>query len=73
MKLVTFERGGRTSYGAVRDGGIVDLGARLGQDAPALIRRAAFTTLEPGDMDPHRHTQRRPLQPAEVAGARRPG
>ncbi|MBO0763070.1 MAG: fumarylacetoacetate hydrolase family protein [Hyphomicrobiaceae bacterium] len=36
MKLITFERGGRTSYGAVKDGGVVDLGARLRQ-APALI------------------------------------
>ena len=37
MKLITFQRAGRTSYGAVKDGGIVDLGARLGRDAPALI------------------------------------
>ena len=37
MKLITFERAGRTSYGAVKDGGIVDLGARLGRDAPGLI------------------------------------
>jgi 2-keto-4-pentenoate hydratase/2-oxohepta-3-ene-1,7-dioic acid hydratase in catechol pathway len=36
MKLITFERDGRTSYGAVVDGGIVDLGARLGGDAPTL-------------------------------------
>jgi 2-keto-4-pentenoate hydratase/2-oxohepta-3-ene-1,7-dioic acid hydratase in catechol pathway len=37
MKLITFARAGRTSYGAVTDGGVVDLGARLGADAPALI------------------------------------
>ncbi len=37
MKLITFERAGRTSYGAVKDGGIVDLGARLGRAAPGLI------------------------------------
>jgi 2-keto-4-pentenoate hydratase/2-oxohepta-3-ene-1,7-dioic acid hydratase in catechol pathway len=37
MKLVTFEADGRRSYGAVTDGGIVDLGARLGREAPALI------------------------------------
>ena len=37
MQLITFERAGRTSYGAVGPGGIVDLGARLGPDAPTLI------------------------------------
>ena len=37
MKLITFERAGRTSYGAVGHGGIVDLGARLGRDAPTLL------------------------------------
>ena len=37
MKLISFERAGRASYGAVKDGGVVDLGARLGRDAPALI------------------------------------
>jgi 2-keto-4-pentenoate hydratase/2-oxohepta-3-ene-1,7-dioic acid hydratase in catechol pathway len=37
MKLVTFERAGRTSYGAVGHGGIVDLGARLGREAPTLL------------------------------------
>ena len=36
MKLMTFERDGRTGYGVVVDGGIVDLGARLGRDAPTL-------------------------------------
>jgi 2-keto-4-pentenoate hydratase/2-oxohepta-3-ene-1,7-dioic acid hydratase in catechol pathway len=37
MKLITFERAGRTSYGAVKDGAVVDLGARLGPAAPGLI------------------------------------
>jgi 2-keto-4-pentenoate hydratase/2-oxohepta-3-ene-1,7-dioic acid hydratase in catechol pathway len=37
MKLISFEADGRRSYGAVTDGGIVDLGARLGLEAPALI------------------------------------
>jgi 2-keto-4-pentenoate hydratase/2-oxohepta-3-ene-1,7-dioic acid hydratase in catechol pathway len=37
MKLITFQRAGRASYGAVKDGGVVDLGARLGEEAPALI------------------------------------
>jgi hypothetical protein len=33
MKLITFERDGRTSYGVVVGAGIVDLGVRLGRDA----------------------------------------
>jgi 2-keto-4-pentenoate hydratase/2-oxohepta-3-ene-1,7-dioic acid hydratase in catechol pathway len=37
MRLITFEHAGRTGYGAAKDGGVVDLGARLGRDAPALI------------------------------------
>jgi 2-keto-4-pentenoate hydratase/2-oxohepta-3-ene-1,7-dioic acid hydratase in catechol pathway len=37
MKLITFQRAGRTGYGAVKDGGVVDLGMRLGQDAPSLL------------------------------------
>jgi 5-carboxymethyl-2-hydroxymuconate isomerase len=37
MKLITFERGGRAGYGAVKAGGVVDLGARLGHEAPAVI------------------------------------
>jgi 2-keto-4-pentenoate hydratase/2-oxohepta-3-ene-1,7-dioic acid hydratase in catechol pathway len=37
MKLVTFERAGRTSYGAVLHSGIVDLGVHLGRDAPTLL------------------------------------
>jgi 2-keto-4-pentenoate hydratase/2-oxohepta-3-ene-1,7-dioic acid hydratase in catechol pathway len=36
MQLMTFKRAGRTSYGAVDGEQIVDLGARLGRDAPAL-------------------------------------
>ena len=38
MKLITFQRAGHTSYGVVQDGGgVVDLGGRLGQEAPALV------------------------------------
>jgi 2-keto-4-pentenoate hydratase/2-oxohepta-3-ene-1,7-dioic acid hydratase in catechol pathway len=37
MKLITFERDGRTGYGALVDAGIVDLGARLGREAPTLL------------------------------------
>jgi 2-keto-4-pentenoate hydratase/2-oxohepta-3-ene-1,7-dioic acid hydratase in catechol pathway len=37
MRFVTFARAGRTGYGAVKDGGVVDLGARLGHAAPGLI------------------------------------
>jgi 2-keto-4-pentenoate hydratase/2-oxohepta-3-ene-1,7-dioic acid hydratase in catechol pathway len=36
MRLMTFKRASRTSYGAVKDNAIVDLGARLGRDAPIL-------------------------------------
>ncbi len=36
MRLMTFKRAGRTSYGAVKDDAIVDLGGRLGRDAPTL-------------------------------------
>jgi 2-keto-4-pentenoate hydratase/2-oxohepta-3-ene-1,7-dioic acid hydratase in catechol pathway len=38
MKLITFQRAGHTSYGVVQDGGgVVDLGTRLGQEAPTLV------------------------------------
>src|SRR3954447_6451564 len=36
MKLVSFSKDGQHGYGAVRDGGIVDLGSRLGERAPTL-------------------------------------
>jgi 2-keto-4-pentenoate hydratase/2-oxohepta-3-ene-1,7-dioic acid hydratase in catechol pathway len=36
MKLATFRTGERISYGIVRDGGIVDLGRRIGTDYPTL-------------------------------------
>jgi len=36
MKLATFSREGKVSYGLVRDGGIVDAGARLGATLPDL-------------------------------------
>lgn len=37
MQLITFERAGRTGYGAVKDGGVVDLAARIGRGAPTLL------------------------------------
>jgi 2-keto-4-pentenoate hydratase/2-oxohepta-3-ene-1,7-dioic acid hydratase in catechol pathway len=38
MKLITFQQAGRTGYGAVKDGGkVVDLGGRLGNEAPTLL------------------------------------
>jgi 2-keto-4-pentenoate hydratase/2-oxohepta-3-ene-1,7-dioic acid hydratase in catechol pathway len=37
MQLITFARAARTGYGAVKDGGVVDLGARFGHAAPGLI------------------------------------
>ncbi len=36
MKLVTCKANGRRSYGAVVDGGIIDLGARIGSEFPTL-------------------------------------
>ena len=40
MKLASFSASGRNSYGAVVEGGIVDLGRRLGERYPTL--RAAI-------------------------------
>jgi 5-carboxymethyl-2-hydroxymuconate isomerase len=59
MRLMTFERAGRTSYGAVKGERIVDLGARLGRDAPTLhdlianelvARAREIAAREAGDM-----------------------
>src|SRR6185295_19665458 len=36
MQLITFSKNGRIGYGAVKGDAIVDLGARLGRDAPSL-------------------------------------
>jgi 2-keto-4-pentenoate hydratase/2-oxohepta-3-ene-1,7-dioic acid hydratase in catechol pathway len=36
MKLVSFVSAGRTSYGVVKDGGVIDLGRRLGDRWPTL-------------------------------------
>ncbi len=53
MKLLTFERNGSASYGAVVDGGVVDLGARL-SDLPTLK-----SVLEAGALDRLRETAAR--------------
>lgn len=37
MRLVSFEIGGRAGYGVVSDDGVIDLGAKLGSEYPALI------------------------------------
>ena len=37
MRLASFVAGGRSSYGIVSDGGVTDLGKRLGATYPALI------------------------------------
>ena len=34
MKLASFKAGSRTSYGAVTDGGIINLGRKLGSPVP---------------------------------------
>ena len=36
MKLMSFEIGGRASYGLCTDAGVIDLGRRLGATAPTL-------------------------------------
>jgi 2-keto-4-pentenoate hydratase/2-oxohepta-3-ene-1,7-dioic acid hydratase in catechol pathway len=59
MQLMTFTQAGRTSYGAVKGDGIVDLGTRFGRDAPSLqdliahelVGRAQdITSREAGDL-----------------------
>ncbi len=37
MKVLTFQHGGKTSYGVVADGGVVDVGAELGARYPSLL------------------------------------
>lgn len=37
MRLVSFEANGRASYGVVSGDGVIDLGAKMGSDYPALI------------------------------------
>ncbi|MEM7341352.1 MAG: fumarylacetoacetate hydrolase family protein [Actinomycetota bacterium] len=50
MKLATYATGDRISYGAVTDGGIVDLGARLGRDAPTLKDLIALGTSQAAEV-----------------------
>jgi len=59
MQLITFERAGRTSFGAVKGARVVDLGNRLGRDAPTLLdlianeveaRARDIVAREPGDL-----------------------
>ena len=50
MKLVTFERESRVSYGIVTDRGVIDAGSRLGPAFPdlrAALRAGALDTLGP--------------------------
>jgi 2-keto-4-pentenoate hydratase/2-oxohepta-3-ene-1,7-dioic acid hydratase in catechol pathway len=46
MKLLTFSQNGRTSYGIVKDGGVIDAGARLGSALPDLRAVLAADALE---------------------------
>ena len=59
MKMITFEHAGRMSYGAVKGERVVDLGNRLGRDAPTLLdlianevetRARGVVGREPGDL-----------------------
>jgi 5-carboxymethyl-2-hydroxymuconate isomerase len=54
MKLVSFEADGVASYGTVRDGGIVDIGRKLGAFYPELIdviREDAFDKVREADAE----------------------
>ena len=46
MKLLTFAQNGRTSYGFVKDGGVIDAGGRLGSALPDLRAVLAADALE---------------------------
>jgi len=46
MKLLTFAQNGRTSYGIVKDGGVIDAGARFGSALPDLRRVLVADALE---------------------------
>src|SRR5262245_18675960 len=70
MRLMTFKRAGRISYGAVKGETIVDLGARLGRDAPTLhdlianelvARAGDIAAREKGDMGLAEVEPERPL------------
>lgn len=48
MKLLSFRQGGRQSYGLLRDGGVIDLGARCGDRWPtlaAVLREGALDSV----------------------------
>jgi 2-keto-4-pentenoate hydratase/2-oxohepta-3-ene-1,7-dioic acid hydratase in catechol pathway len=76
MKLITFEQSGRLSYGAVAGDGVIDLGARLGRDAPRLCELIANELLDkardivarqPGDLSLAELKLKRPLlQPGKI-------
>jgi hypothetical protein len=59
MKLVSFLSAGRPSFGVVKDGGVVDLGRRLGDRRPTL--KALIASLAAGlsgSRDARSRTQR---------------
>jgi len=37
MKIASFEKDGKASYGVVTDDGVIDMGSRMGDQYPALI------------------------------------
>ena len=55
-RLATYSIGGRTAYGAVVDGGIVDLSARFGKDFPTLREVIAAGALTKLAEDATRHS-----------------
>ena len=52
MKIASFEKDRKSSYGVVTDDGIIDMGPRIGAEYPALIdilKADAFANKEPDE------------------------
>jgi 2-keto-4-pentenoate hydratase/2-oxohepta-3-ene-1,7-dioic acid hydratase in catechol pathway len=70
MKLITFAAGGETTYGVLREGGVIDAGRRLGRGLPdieaviaagAMGRLAELASHASPDLDLDRVEIRKPL------------
>src|SRR6516165_3235527 len=70
MKLITFAAGGETTYGVLREGGVIDAGRRLGRSLPdieaviaagAMGRLAELASHASPDLDLDRVEIRKPL------------
>jgi len=67
MKLVSFVSRGRASYGGVKNGGVVDLGARLGARLPTLRALLAADALAKVALDARDAAPDFPLDGLELA------